>query len=44
MCSSDLIDSTDALRAAINGLKTGDPVALQVERYGGLLYVSFEIE
>ena len=38
------IDSTDTLRTAINGLKTGDPVALQVEREGGLMYVSFEIE
>ena len=38
------IDSTDALRAAMNAMKTGDPVALQGERDGGLLYVSFEIE
>jgi serine protease Do len=38
------IDSADTLRAALNQLKTGDPVALQVERDGGLMYVSFEIE
>jgi len=38
------IDSTDTLRAILNGLKSGDPVALQVERDGGLMYVSFEIE
>ena len=38
------IDSTDALRTALNGMKSGDPVALQVERDGGLMYVSFEIE
>jgi len=38
------IDSMDTLRAALKELKTGDPVALQVERDGGLTYVSFEIE
>jgi serine protease Do len=38
------IDSVDTLRSAVNALKTGDPVALQVERDGGLMYVSFEIE
>ncbi len=38
------IDSIDTLRTAVNALKTGDPVALQVERDGALLYVSFEIE
>jgi len=38
------IDSTGTLRAAINELKSGDPVALQIERDGGLMYVSFEIE
>ena len=38
------IDSADTLRAAVKALKPGDPVALQVERDGGLLYVSFEIE
>jgi serine protease Do len=38
------IDSVDTLRAAVHNLKTGDPVALQVERDGGLMYVSFEVE
>jgi S1-C subfamily serine protease len=38
------IDSMDGLRAAVAELKTGDPVVLQVERDGGLLYVSFELE
>jgi serine protease Do len=38
------IDSMDGLRAAVGALKTGDPVVLQVERDGGLLYVSFELE
>src|SRR3984957_15819644 len=38
------IDSMDGLRAAVGTLKTGDPVVLQVERDGGLLYVSFELE
>jgi len=38
------IDSMDTLRATVVALKTGDPVVLQVERDGGLLYVSFELE
>jgi len=38
------IDSMDQLRAAVGALKPGDPVVLQVERDGGLLYVSFELE
>lgn len=38
------IDSIDTLRTAIGSLKTGDAVVLQIERDGGLLYVSFEIE
>jgi len=38
------IDSMDGLRAAVGALKPGDPVVLQVERDGGLLYVSFELE
>jgi serine protease Do len=38
------IDSVDSLRTAIGTLKTGSPVALQVERGDGLTYVSFEIE
>ena len=38
------IDSVDTLRAAVGALKTGDAVVLQVERDGGLMYVSFELE
>ncbi len=38
------IDSLDTLRGALNKLKTGDPVVLQVERDDGLMYVSFELE
>ena len=38
------IDSTDTLRGAVDNLKTGDPVVLQVERDGGLMYVGFEME
>jgi serine protease Do len=38
------IDSVDALRTAVGALKAGDPVVLQIERDGGLLYVSFEME
>lgn len=38
------IDSLDTLRTAVGALKTGDPVVMQVERDGGLMYVSFEME
>jgi len=38
------IDSVEQLRTAVESLKTGDAVVLQVERDGGLLYVSFEME
>lgn len=38
------IESVDALREAVHQLKPGDPVALQIERDGGLQYVSFEME
>ncbi len=38
------ITSMDALRAAIQSLKTGDPVVLQVERSDGLSYLGFEME
>jgi len=38
------IDSMDRLRAAVGAVKTGEAVVLQVERDGGLLYVSFEME
>jgi serine protease Do len=32
------------LRAAVQNLKTGDPVVIQVERADGLTYLSFEVE
>ena len=38
------IDSVAQLRSGLDALKTGDPIVLQVEREGGLLYVSFEME
>jgi serine protease Do len=38
------VDSLDMLRKAIRSLKTGDAVALQVEREGKLTYLSFEME
>jgi serine protease Do len=38
------IDSMQTLREAVAGLKTADPVVLQVERDGSLMYVSFEME
>jgi serine protease Do len=38
------IDSVNTLRTAVGALKTGDAVVLQVERDGGLQYVSFEME
>jgi serine protease Do len=38
------IDSMDTLRTNVRALKAGDPVVLQVERDGGLQYLSFEME
>ena len=38
------ITSMDALRAAVQSLKTGDPVVLQVERSDGLSYLTLEME
>ncbi|HEY6338232.1 MAG TPA: trypsin-like peptidase domain-containing protein [Candidatus Sulfotelmatobacter sp.] len=38
------IDSMDTLRATVNELKTGDAVVLQIERDGGLMFLSFEME
>ena len=38
------ITSMADLRDAVHGLKTGDPVVLQVERSDGLTYLSFEME
>jgi serine protease Do len=38
------VDSMDTLRTTVATLKSGDAVVLQVERDGGLQYVSFEME
>jgi serine protease Do len=38
------IDSVETLRATVGAVKTGEAVAMQVERDGGLMYVSFEME
>jgi serine protease Do len=38
------IDSVNGLRGAVGAIKAGEAVVLQVERDGGLLYVSFEME
>ena len=38
------VDSVDQLRSMTHDLKIGAPVALQIERDGGLMYVSFEVE
>jgi serine protease Do len=38
------VDSVDQLRKMVHDLKTGAPVALQIERDDGLMYVSFEME
>jgi len=38
------IDSLDSLRAALNDIKRGDPVVLQVERDGQLQWLPFEME
>src|SRR5580658_3883804 len=42
--NTTFIDSMDVLRAAVGELKSGDAVVLQVERDGGLQWVSFELE
>ena len=38
------VASLPELRAALDALKPGDPVVLQLEREGGLLYLSFSLE
>ncbi len=38
------IASLEGLRAALDGLKPGDAVALQLEREGSLMYLAFELE
>jgi serine protease Do len=42
--NGDFVLSVDALKSAVARLKTGDPVALLIERGGQLLYVTFENE
>jgi serine protease Do len=38
------IDSVEALRRVLRGIKAGDPVAIQIERQGKFAYLSFEME
>jgi serine protease Do len=38
------IGTPEELRTALDGKKTGDPIALLIERSGQLVYVSFELE
>jgi len=38
------VDTIDNLRSALSSLKSGDAVALQVERQGKLQFVSFELD
>jgi serine protease Do len=38
------VESVDALRASLRGLKPNAPIALQIERDGGLEWLSFEME
>ena len=38
------IISLDGLRQALDKLKTGDSVAMQIERQGRLMYLAFDME
>jgi serine protease Do len=38
------VSTLDALRNAVNGLKTADPLVLQIERNGALLYITLSEE
>ena len=38
------ISDLSALRAAVDGVKVGAPVVLQVERRGTLMYLAFTVE
>jgi len=38
------VDSLAGLRQAIGAVKAGDPVAIQIERQGKFMYLSFEME
>jgi len=42
--NGSIVAGVDDLRAALQKLKRGDPVALFIERDGGLQYLAFEIE
>ena len=37
------VTTLDELRAALRGIKPGDPVALEIEREGGFLFLAFEL-
>jgi S1-C subfamily serine protease len=38
------IDSVSSIRAAMQNIKSHDPVVLQIERSGGLQWLAFEME
>jgi S1-C subfamily serine protease len=38
------LESVSQLRAIVHNIKSGDPVALQVERDGKMQYLAFEME
>jgi len=40
----DDVSSVDQLRTSLDKLKSGDPVVLQVEREGRMIYVGFEMD
>ena len=42
--NGNVVPNVEALRSAVRQLKSGDPVALLIEREGKLLYVAFQIE
>ena len=37
------VTTLEELRTALRGIKSGDPVALQIEREGGFLFLAFEL-
>jgi S1-C subfamily serine protease len=37
------ITTLDGLRETLAKMKPGDPVALQIERFGQLIYISFSL-
>ena len=38
-----LHEGLQALRDALSALKPGDPIVLQIDRYGQLVYISFSL-